>query len=82
MERPIRSHPHIMSQKPLLLYTARAPNGTKASILLEELKAAYGDDLYDNQAISCSKNEQKEDWFIKINPDGISLLCFADVLPM
>lgn len=82
MERPIRSHPHIMSQKPLLLYTARAPNGTKASILLEELKATYGDDLYDNQAISFSKNEQKEDWFIKINPNGIYVLCFVDILPM
>lgn len=28
--------------KPLLLYTAPTPNGHKVSILLEELKAAYG----------------------------------------
>jgi glutathione S-transferase len=59
----------LMSQKPLLLYTARTPNGFKPSILLEELKAAYGIE-YDYQGITLSKNEQKEDWFIKINPNG------------
>jgi len=60
----------LMSEKPLLLYTARTPNGAKPSILLEELKAAYGlDDLYDYQTISLSKKVQKEDWF-KINPNG------------
>ncbi|KAF8524746.1 glutathione S-transferase-like protein [Gautieria morchelliformis] len=58
-----------MSQNPLLLYTARTPNGTKPSILLEELKAAYGLD-YDYQALALSKKEQKEEWYIKINPNG------------
>jgi glutathione S-transferase len=28
--------------KPLVLYTAPTPNGHKVSIMLEELKAAYG----------------------------------------
>lgn len=37
-------HTHIMSSgsAPLVLYTAATPNGHKVSILLEELKAAYG----------------------------------------
>ena len=63
----------LMSQSPLLLYTARTPNGFKPSILLEELKAAYGLE-YDYQAIALSKNEQKEDWFVKINPNGTVVL--------
>ena len=58
-----------MSHKPLILFTARTPNGFKPSILLEELKAAYGIN-YDHQTLLFSKNEQKEDWFIKINPNG------------
>ncbi|EPQ51010.1 glutathione S-transferase [Gloeophyllum trabeum ATCC 11539] len=59
-----------MSNKPILLYTGRTPNGFPITILLEELKAKYGKDLYDYQAIDISTNTQKEDWFIKINPNG------------
>ncbi|KDQ62576.1 hypothetical protein JAAARDRAFT_122192 [Jaapia argillacea MUCL 33604] len=55
--------------KPLVLYTARTPNGFKPSILLEELKAAYGVD-YDFKKIDIGKNVQKEPWFIKLNPNG------------
>ncbi|KAF8528854.1 glutathione S-transferase [Hysterangium stoloniferum] len=58
-----------MSPKPLQLYTARTPNGFKTTLIAEELKAAYGLD-YDYHSIALSKNEQKEDWFIKINPNG------------
>lgn len=32
---------------PLLLYTGKTPNGYKASILLEELKLAYGGPDYE-----------------------------------
>lgn len=46
---------------PLKLYTAGTPNGFKASVFLEELKAAYPDFEYEAQAISFAKNEQKED---------------------
>lgn len=53
----------------LKLWTAGTPNGHKCSILLEELKKAYGLD-YEFQGISFSKNEQKEEWFLKINPNG------------
>jgi len=59
----------MSSTKPLILYTAGTPNGHKPSIFLEELKAAYGLE-YDYRAIALGKNEQKEDWFLKINPNG------------
>ncbi|KAF8604248.1 glutathione S-transferase [Ceratobasidium sp. AG-I] len=52
-----------------LLYTANTPNGHKPSILLEELTDAY-DFKYDFQTISFQKTEQKEPWFLKINPNG------------
>ncbi|KAG8812626.1 glutathione S- transferase, nitrogen catabolite repression regulator [Serendipita sp. 399] len=55
--------------KPIEFYTASTPNGRKVSIFLEELKAAYGLQ-YHPRRIALSKNEQKEDWFIKINPNG------------
>ncbi|KAJ3357422.1 hypothetical protein HDU83_007353 [Entophlyctis luteolus] len=51
------------------LYTVGTPNGHKASIALEELKARYGVD-YKVYPISFAKNEQKEPWFLKINPNG------------
>ncbi|KAL6308427.1 glutathione S-transferase [Sparassis latifolia] len=57
------------TKRPLLLYTAGTPNGRKVSIMLEELKATYGID-YDVHSIDISTNEQKEPWFIKLNPNG------------
>lgn len=47
------------------LYTAATPNGFKASITLEELELPYT-----VHAISLGDREQKEDWFLKINPNG------------
>ena len=47
------------------LYTASTPNGWKASVTLEELGLAY-----ETHAISLSENEQKQDWFLKICPNG------------
>lgn len=49
----------------ITLYTSGTPNGWKASILVEELQIPYK-----VHAISLSKSEQKEDWFLKINPNG------------
>eukprot|EP00210_Caulerpa_lentillifera_P004127 g3935.t1 len=49
----------------LTLYTAETPNGFKASITLEELGINYR-----THAIDLKKKEQKEDWFLKINPNG------------
>jgi glutathione S-transferase len=47
------------------LYTASTPNGWKASIALEELGLPYN-----VRAIDLAKGEQKEEWFLKINPNG------------
>ena len=49
----------------LILYTSGTPNGQKASITLEELSLDYK-----VENIQISKNTQKEDWFLKINPNG------------
>jgi GST-like protein len=49
----------------ITLYTAATPNGIKVSIALEELGLDY-----DVKSISLSKLEQKEDWFLQINPNG------------
>jgi GST-like protein len=47
------------------LYTAPTPNGWKASCTLEELEFPY-----ETHAIDLSQNEQKEDWYLAINPNG------------
>lgn len=47
------------------LYTAQTPNGIKISITLEELGLPYKVTKLD-----FSKNEQKEPWFLEINPNG------------
>jgi glutathione S-transferase len=47
------------------LYTSGTPNGQKANCLLEELGLSYK-----AHNIDLSKNEQKQEWFLKINPNG------------
>jgi GST-like protein len=47
------------------LFTAATPNGWKISIALEEMELPYK-----LRTLSLSKLEQKEDWFLKINPNG------------
>ncbi|EFQ91161.1 hypothetical protein CFE70_002289 [Pyrenophora teres f. teres 0-1] len=49
----------------ITLYTTQTPNGIKISITLEELGIPYK-----VQKIEISKNTQKEDWFLAINPNG------------
>ncbi|KAI9348517.1 thioredoxin-like protein [Obelidium mucronatum] len=53
----------------ITLYTYGSPNGWKASIILEELKAHYGLE-YNVHSVSFAKNEQKEEWYLKMNPNG------------
>lgn len=48
-----------------LLYTAATPNGFKASIMLEELG-----EKYDVHALDLSKDEQKAEAYLAINPNG------------
>ncbi len=47
------------------LYTAATPNGHKVSIALEELGLTYS-----LRVLDLSANEQKEPWFLAINPNG------------
>lgn len=47
------------------LYTAATPNGKKVSIMFEETGLEYK-----LHKINLSELEQKEDWFLKINPNG------------
>ncbi|MEM9174289.1 MAG: glutathione binding-like protein [Myxococcota bacterium] len=47
------------------LYTAPTPNGHKASVTLEELGLEYT-----AHAVNLPKNEQKEAWFLALNPNG------------
>ena len=47
------------------LYTAATPNGRKASIMLEECGLDY-----DVHSLALGKREQKQDWYLQINPNG------------
>jgi len=47
------------------LYTAPTPNGHKASVVLEELELAY-----EVHAVDLPANEQKQEAFLKLNPNG------------
>ncbi len=47
------------------LYTSRTPNGRKVSIMLEEIGLPYS-----VKHVSLSKMEQKEDWYLQLNPNG------------
>jgi GST-like protein len=47
------------------LFTAATPNGWKVSIALEEMRLPYT-----TRFLSLGKLEQKEEWFLKINPNG------------
>lgn len=49
----------------ITLYTAPTPNGFKVSILLEELGVKY-----EVRHIKLDKKEQKEEWYLKLNPNG------------
>ena len=49
----------------ITLYTAATPNGWKVSIALEEMGLAY-----DVKLIDFATNDQKADWYTKINPNG------------
>jgi glutathione S-transferase len=51
--------------KPIDLYTASTPNGWKASVTLEELEIPY-----EVTAIDLGKETQKEEWFLKLSPNG------------
>jgi len=47
------------------LYTAPTPNGFKISIILEEIGLPY-----EVHRIHLGKKQQKENWYLKMNPNG------------
>jgi GST-like protein len=47
------------------LYTSATPNGWKASVTLEELEIPY-----EVHPIDLARGEQKQEWFLKLNPNG------------
>jgi GSH-dependent disulfide-bond oxidoreductase len=47
------------------LYTAATPNGWKVSVMLEEVEQPYT-----VKTLNLSKHDQKQAWFLKINPNG------------
>ncbi|MEE9117250.1 MAG: glutathione S-transferase N-terminal domain-containing protein, partial [Calditrichia bacterium] len=47
------------------LYTAATPNGKKISIMLEEIELPYK-----VHHLRLDQLEQKEDWYLKLNPNG------------
>lgn len=49
----------------ITLYTALTANGIKISIALEELSLEYK-----SVEVDIAANEQKEPWFLRINPNG------------
>lgn len=49
----------------ITLYTSSTPNGWKVSITLEEMGLDYA-----VKAIDLAKGEQKEDWYVALNPNG------------
>ncbi|KAG9974245.1 glutathione S-transferase, partial [Aureobasidium melanogenum] len=51
------------------LLTFSTPNGQKVQILLEELALLYGT-KWTTSFINIMQNEQKEDWYLRLNPNG------------
>ena len=49
----------------ITLYTAATPNGRKVSIMLEECALDYN-----VHPLALGKGEQKEGWYLQINPNG------------
>jgi len=59
----------VRTAKGLHLVTQSTPNGQKVQILLEELAETYGTQ-WTTTLIDISTNEQKKDWFLRLNPNG------------
>ncbi|KIA75681.1 glutathione s-transferase [Aspergillus ustus] len=55
----------MATQSNITLYTEGTPNGLKISIALEELGLSYK-----VREIALTQHEQKEPWFLEINPNG------------
>ncbi|CEQ41186.1 SPOSA6832_02899 [Sporobolomyces salmonicolor] len=69
-DRALAAGPEKLKAPGLVLLVSQTPNGGKPVYYLEELKAAGAIKGYEHIDISLSKNEQKEDWFEAVNPNG------------
>ena len=56
---------NLVPNKVIELFTSETPNGWKISIALEEMGLPY-----EYRHIRLSKREQKEPWYLKLNPNG------------
>lgn len=65
----------VKNAKGLHLITMNTPNGQAVQILLEELKDAYGTE-WTTTLIDIMTNEQKKEWFLRLDPNGMSPLPF------
>ncbi|KAK3053214.1 hypothetical protein LTR09_005840 [Extremus antarcticus] len=63
----------VKNAKGLHLLTMNTPNGQAVQIFLEELKDAYGVE-WTTTLINIMTNDQKNDWFLKLDPNGITTL--------
>lgn len=61
----------VKNAKGFHLITMNTPNGQAVQIYMEELKDAYDFD-FTHSLIDISTNEQKKDWFLKLDPNGLS----------
>ncbi|MCJ1375195.1 hypothetical protein MMC20_006429 [Loxospora ochrophaea] len=59
----------VKNAKGLHLITQSTGNGQKTQIFLEELKASYGTQ-FTTTMINIRTNEQKKEWFLRLNPNG------------
>ncbi|KIN03575.1 hypothetical protein OIDMADRAFT_117737 [Oidiodendron maius Zn] len=59
----------VTEAKGLVLLTKSTPNGQSTQIMLEELAEAYGTQ-WTTVLIDISSNEQKKEWFLRLNPNG------------
>jgi Glutathione S-transferase, N-terminal domain len=59
----------VKNAKGLHLITQSTPNGQKVQILLEELAETYST-KWTTTLINISTNEQKKEWFLRLNPNG------------
>src|SRR5215510_765146 len=67
LERRAGNQPLGLRKKPMAikLYTAATPNGWKISIALEEMALPY-----EVRVIDFASDEQKTDWYLRLNPNG------------
>ncbi|KAH8820143.1 glutathione S-transferase-like protein [Xylogone sp. PMI_703] len=71
----------VKNAKGLHLVTQSTPNGQKVQILLEELADVYGTQ-WTTTLIDISTNEQKKDWFLRLNPNGMNFPAIVGRIPI